>query len=447
MPIKELIDCENLKKITRRKLFGVYFHDLVSHGGLMLRLVSGQSANAEEEERIFNHIKGITKNTSNYSSSQIIPNVFVRLQAENKAKTDESVQRQQHEISHLAKALQPPLNTSIPFSLIEKHSREWQAHLMEISDFLAEGEGIWWQKHDVAIEFFDVSKAPVHGGPQLHHFRSSNFLKEKMYLQQCWEKCIQNINILPANIIRIDQEDETTKVVKLGKLRKQLSLSNSPVSQEIVNDPCTAPSACDYRNDCNDMTENGNCVLENVINVVPAAEEIVDLNEQTVQGLSYQELSSSDSNVCSVTENNSISSSVTLQEQISTLQESEANEDQQYKLQTRLGKALEIVLGKTPETETIDKKHFRLKSLQHNGGKDKAAEESYKNALAPVQVKVLAEKSKMEKELTMWEKDYCLKNNLNSPTYDVMKTDVKASVFLKKIKYAQALLKQWGISF
>ena len=35
-------------------MFGVYFHDLVSHGGLMLRLVSGQSANAEEEERQFN---------------------------------------------------------------------------------------------------------------------------------------------------------------------------------------------------------------------------------------------------------------------------------------------------------------------------------------------------------------------------------------------------------
>ena len=118
MLIKELIDCEHLKKITRPKLFVVYFHDLVSHGGLILRLVSGQSTNAEKEERIFNHIKGITKNNSNYNRSQLIPNVIVRLQAENQAKTDESVQREQHEISHLAKALQPHLNTTIPFSLI-----------------------------------------------------------------------------------------------------------------------------------------------------------------------------------------------------------------------------------------------------------------------------------------------------------------------------------------
>ena len=48
------------KKLTLRKLFGVYFHDLTAHAGLSLRIVTGQNANAEEEERIFHHIKGIT---------------------------------------------------------------------------------------------------------------------------------------------------------------------------------------------------------------------------------------------------------------------------------------------------------------------------------------------------------------------------------------------------
>ena len=42
----------------------------------MLCMISGQSANAEEEERIFHHIKAITKKTSNYSNSQVNPQCF-----------------------------------------------------------------------------------------------------------------------------------------------------------------------------------------------------------------------------------------------------------------------------------------------------------------------------------------------------------------------------------
>ena len=32
------------------------------------------------------------------------------------------------------------------------------------------------------------------------------------------------------------------------------------------------------------------------------------------------------------------------------------------------------------------------------------------------------------------------------PTYEIMKADGEASLFLQKIKYADALLKQWDIS-
>ena len=42
------------------KLYGKYLHNLVSHEPIQLRLISGQSSNAENEERIFNAIKGIT---------------------------------------------------------------------------------------------------------------------------------------------------------------------------------------------------------------------------------------------------------------------------------------------------------------------------------------------------------------------------------------------------
>ena len=53
--LKQLIKADKMKKLTTRKMAGVYFHDLVAHGGDMLRIVSGRSANAEEEERNFKH--------------------------------------------------------------------------------------------------------------------------------------------------------------------------------------------------------------------------------------------------------------------------------------------------------------------------------------------------------------------------------------------------------
>ena len=50
-------------------------------------------------------------------------------------------------------------------------------------------------------------------GQQLHHFRSSSLSKEKAYIQQCWEKCVRENITIPAYIIRVDQEDGSTKVI------------------------------------------------------------------------------------------------------------------------------------------------------------------------------------------------------------------------------------------
>ena len=68
---------------SSRKLYhGKYLHNLVSHEPIQLRLISGQSSNAENEERIFNAIKGITNSTSSYRPGHVITNMFLRLQAE-----------------------------------------------------------------------------------------------------------------------------------------------------------------------------------------------------------------------------------------------------------------------------------------------------------------------------------------------------------------------------
>ncbi|KAK3735229.1 hypothetical protein QZH41_008432 [Actinostola sp. cb2023] len=213
------------KKLTLRKMFGVYFHNLSSHAGLMLRIISGQAANAEGQERIFNHIKRITKHTSNYHPGQIIPNLFIRLQAEKEMGLQgDDAGRQQAHISKLAQCLPERSNTCIPISMIKKNSREWQAHLQQISDYLVEGEGVWWMKEDEMVEFYDVTKHPTQQqfGPQLHHFRSSNLQHEATHLDQCWAQCIDENVIIPTHLIRVDQDNGSTHKIFTDYLGDEL---------------------------------------------------------------------------------------------------------------------------------------------------------------------------------------------------------------------------------
>jgi hypothetical protein len=58
----------------------------------------------------------------------------------------------------------------------------------------------------------------------------------------------------------------------------------------------------------------------------------------------------------------------------------------------------------------------------------------------------LAEHSKTKRQFAEWETSYYEKHNLKAPTYEIMKND-EASVLLKKLKNAKALLKEWNINF
>ena len=51
-------------KISAKKFYRKYLHALIAHGPLMVRIVSGKSANTEPEERTFNTMKTITTTTT-----------------------------------------------------------------------------------------------------------------------------------------------------------------------------------------------------------------------------------------------------------------------------------------------------------------------------------------------------------------------------------------------
>ena len=444
---------ERPRKLTLRKMFGVYFHNLSAHGGLMLRIISGLSANAEKQEQIFNAIKRITNRTINYHPGHIIPNVFIRLQAEKELDIEQNdVARQQAVISNLAKCLKAPSNIRIPLAMVRKYSREWQAHLQQVSDFLAEGDGVWWSKDGDTIEFHDITNHPTtqEAGPALHHFRSSILVEEVAYLNQHWHRCIEDQITIPTHIIRMDQENGTTKVTRttfLGDQPPTTSTASIECPRNVTHLDTSAEA--NPGQDVSEDQDSEDNEIENVIDVVPAEDEIVDLGE-TVNIATQSE----DVTVNQVSQSKAAQSMST-----GTEQESPSTPEQhlppalqnQYLLQTRLGKAVAVVLGQTAEVESLDKNHHDLKTLKKSSQPQPAvyrwAEEKYKNTLAPIQVKVLAARTKSEKELAAWEKEYFLNNNFVSPSHETMKADSVASVLVKQVKYAQALLKEWNISF
>ena len=68
--------------MTRDRLFGKYAHNLTVHAPIQYRLISGESINAEDEERVFNTLQRINKGKTNYRPGNLVGNMIVRLEFE-----------------------------------------------------------------------------------------------------------------------------------------------------------------------------------------------------------------------------------------------------------------------------------------------------------------------------------------------------------------------------
>ena len=209
-------DWFSVEKLTVRKFYETYFHNITSHAPIQNRLTSGRSANTEEQERIFNAITNITRTTSSFHADHIISNILVRLQVEKDLSTNHvsSVEKQQAHVSKLASSLPSFPNIIIPKEMLVNHPSSWQAHLERISDFLLAGKGVWWNESDNGdINFFDAkgNVESSEAGPLLHHFRSSSFKSEESYLKKCWLECLEQKSDLP--ILRLQIEDENGNMV------------------------------------------------------------------------------------------------------------------------------------------------------------------------------------------------------------------------------------------
>lgn len=94
---------------------------------------------------------------------------------------------------------------------MKQHKTNYLAHLERISDFLFCGKDIWWSLYEEGVEFKDSGEEPRQHkeGPVLHHFRSSDQEKEKMFLKDLWNKCLEEGVALPHPKIKVYDYNST----------------------------------------------------------------------------------------------------------------------------------------------------------------------------------------------------------------------------------------------
>ncbi|KAI8486584.1 AP-5 complex subunit zeta-1 [Branchiostoma belcheri] len=164
----------NPKNITRRKLWGQYIHSLRDHTPVIFRVAPISSLLAENEERQFGTFKRITKASANYANAgHIITNIFVR-----------SIRgTHKHTVSVCQTSLLP-------------------------------GYGIHWHIEEEVVVFHDAPSqdTPSHPtGQTPHHFRSTSIKQEHEYLQQTWERCLQEGVPMPISRIWVYEGQHLAK--------------------------------------------------------------------------------------------------------------------------------------------------------------------------------------------------------------------------------------------
>jgi len=75
---------QNVKSISKAKLFGIYFHSLTAHLPEVSRIIAPSSLHSENEERLFSDLNGIARTTSSRTQESVRDTCIIRLQFEMK---------------------------------------------------------------------------------------------------------------------------------------------------------------------------------------------------------------------------------------------------------------------------------------------------------------------------------------------------------------------------
>ena len=212
----------NIRSMTDRKLFGIYYYSIMGHSAEQFRLYSDRSTNTEKEEATFNTLKIFTNITSNHHTENIIFNAIVRSQAKEKFEGEKVISSQSKAFKVMYNPIKEKLqNSLISFDWIEKHPWDYQALLEQLADYLLENSDLkWWTETEKGILFFDNIKKNdrLNCKTKMHHFRSSSIKTVSNYVHECWLKCLNDTDMIPAYKIKVLM-NSGIHVLKLSTLK------------------------------------------------------------------------------------------------------------------------------------------------------------------------------------------------------------------------------------
>ena len=237
--IKELVGSK-AKSLTDQMLWGNTSMQLFVMHHLCTGLLQ-KKQQMQNKKNVFSTPWKISNTTSNQHPEHVLLNNMIRMQVREEMNLSK-LTKQQHEVRKLCHSLQEKCNTIIPFWVIDKYAREWQAHLELVADYIT--EDCWWTETDDGIMFLDCGKNE-NSEYKPHHFRSWNKKTELRYLKRCWEKCLIKPQSIPAKEIKIEDSEGQLSTMKFniyhmffkhhGRKRGVISSTGAAVTEKITN--------------------------------------------------------------------------------------------------------------------------------------------------------------------------------------------------------------------
>ena len=218
MQCPQLFKKKQSLKITKRRMYGKYYHNLITHAGLSLRIFSGQTSHVERQEGCFGKMKLISKQACSKQANKFEVDMIIRFGIENNMKGETQILQSEDEISKWAKELPKLGNTFISHKLIRENKKDWCQLLITISDYLygEKDEDCWYDIKEDGIHFRDgEGNKETRQGKVVHHFRSSSMKSEQVELKKKWKELsvkVKRVMLREAAEIATTNEDSDAEM-------------------------------------------------------------------------------------------------------------------------------------------------------------------------------------------------------------------------------------------
>ena len=205
--------------VTKRRLFGSYFHAISVHAGDLFRIICLKSLAAERQERVFGEMRRLAVQTTSLRHQELIPQMLRRLKAQemqDSGKKD-SYKKQESLVSKESSRVQKIGRTVLNWQMIGQHPHLIQCHFERVADYVCLGNGVWFSVEDEGIVMkdgpFDESNE---AGPSVQHFRSSSVQTIKANLGKKWEEFITKVRAKSIKLpipIRVFKDGHQAEII------------------------------------------------------------------------------------------------------------------------------------------------------------------------------------------------------------------------------------------